>query len=108
MLRRSRPQRNLVAGLLKFELGDLVLVALGGKERGFVDDIGQLRAGITGRAARDEAEIDRFGDFHVAGVDMQNLFATAHVGQVDAHFTIETAGTKQRGIEHVLTVWSRR
>ncbi len=95
---------HLVAGFLELGLRDFVLVALGGEERGFVDDVGQFRAGVTGRAAGDEAEIDRLGDLHVAGVDMENLFATADVGQVDAHFAVETARAQQRGIEHVLAV----
>jgi len=59
-------------------------------------DVGQFRAGIAGRAAGDEAEIDRLGDLHVAGMDVQNLFASADIGQVHAHFAVEAARAQQR------------
>ena len=73
-------------------------------KRGFVDDVRQFGAGITGRAARDHLKIDAFRELHFLGMDAQNFFAAFHVGQIDRDLAIETTGTQQRGIEHIGTV----
>ena len=106
-LRRSLPQRTLSrassssASVIAFE------AAARREQRGFVDHIGQFRAGITGRAARDDGEIDAFGQLHVLGMNPQNFLAASHVGQIDRDLAIETARTQQRRIEHVGPVGRR-
>ena len=44
---------------------------------------------------------------HVAGMNLQNLLATAHVGEIHPHFAIEAPRAQQRGVEHVLAVGGR-
>ena len=77
------------------------------EERGFVDDIGQLRAGVTGRAARNDRKIDAFGQLHFLGMHAQNFFAAFHVGKIDGDLAIETARAQQRRIEHIGPVGRR-
>ena len=92
-----------------FELGkrDSLEAAARREQRGFVDHIGQFRAGVTGRAARDDGEIDAFGQLHFLGMHPQDFFAAFHVGQIDGDLAIETARAQQRRIEHVGPVGGR-
>ena len=68
---------------------------------GLVDDVGQFRPGITRRTPRHGVHFDAFRNFHALGVDLQNLFASFHVGKRDGHLPVESARTQQRGVEHV-------
>ena len=76
-------------------------------KRGFVDDVRQLGAGVTGRAARDDVQVDAFGELHLLGMDAEDFFAAFHVGQIDGDLAIETARAQQRGIENVRAVRRR-
>ena len=70
-------------------------------KRRFVNHVGEFRAGITGRAARDHREIDALRQFHFLGVHPQNFFATFYVRQIDRDLAIETSRTQQRRIENI-------
>ena len=98
---------DFVAGLFKLELADAFLVCARRKQRRFVQKIGEFRAGITGRAARDDGQIHSRRELHILRVNFQNAFATAHVRQIHRDLAIKTSGPQQRGIQHVRTVRRR-
>ncbi len=60
---------DLVAGLFEFDHADGFLVGAGGQQRGLVQQVGQLGAGITRGAAGDDRQIHGGIEFHVLGVD---------------------------------------
>ncbi len=80
-LRRSLPQRTLSRASSSSAQRDSFQAATRGEQRGFVDHIGQLRAGVTRRAARDDGKVDAFGQLHFLGMNAQDFFAALHVGQ---------------------------
>ena len=110
-LMRRRARRvsvaYFVAGFLEFLLRDLVLVVLGSEERGFIDDVGQLRARVTGSAAGDDIQARRRIQFHIARVDFQNRLASANIRPSNHNPAIETARPQQRRIQHVRTIGRR-
>src|SRR5205085_9535817 len=69
-----------------------------------IDDVRELRAGITGRATRDHCEIDAFGQLHFLRVHAQNFFASCQSWQIDSDLAIETARSQQGGVEHIRAV----
>ena len=107
MLRRSRPQRTLSRASSSSAMPTDFLFSARGEQRGFVQKIRQFRAGITGRAARDDGQIHVRLQFHVLGVNLQNGFAPAHVRQIDRDLAVKTAGPQQRRIKHVRAVGRR-
>ena len=100
-LRRSLPQRTLSRASSSSAKRDAFQSAARREQSGFVDDVGQFRAGITGRAAGDDGEIDAFGELHFLGMDPQDFFAAFHVRQIDRDLAIETARAQQRRIENI-------
>src|SRR2546425_1174330 len=63
-------------------------------QRRFVDPVRELRAGITGRAARDDGEIDILADLHFLRVSLKNFLAAFHVGKIDRDLPIEAPWTQ--------------
>ena len=68
-------------------------------QRGFVDDIGKLRAGSAGGHARDRMEIHILRRLDLAGVDFQNGLTSGEVRQLDRHAAVKAAGARERGVE---------
>ena len=92
---------DLDAGFLQFDHADGFFAHARGQQGGFVQKVGQIGAGIAGGAAGDDFQIDRGVQLHVAGVDFQNGFAPAHVGQADHDLAVKTARPQQGRVEHV-------
>ena len=88
-------------------VGDQLLVAAGGEQRGLVEHVGQVGAGEAGRTAGDAQQVDVLGDRLAAGVDLEDLVAAVEVGGVDTDLAVEAARAQQRGVEHVGTVGGR-
>ena len=86
---------------------DDLLVVARGVERRFVDEVREVGAGEADGAARQDLDVDIVGQRNLAGVHGEDAFAAAHVGTIDDHAAIETAGAQQRRIEHVGTVGRR-
>ena len=93
--------QDLVARILEFGARDDALAAAGGEQSRFIDEVHQVRAGKSRRAARHDLEIDVGRQRHLAHVNFQNLFAADHVRVRHNHLTVEAAGAQQRRIEHV-------
>src|SRR5580698_2118040 len=70
-------------------------------------DLGSLAATRENRSARRQnREIDGVGERNRAGVNSQNLFASAHIGTTDHYATIKTSGAEQGRIKHIGPVGS--
>ena len=98
---------HLVLGVLELRLRDHALVAARGHQGSFVDQVRQIGTGETGRTARDGFQIHVGRQRHLAHVNFQNLFAADNVRIRHDDLTIETAGTQQRGVQHVRPVGGR-
>ena len=95
---------DLVLGALELVHGYGALVGARGEQRRFVHQVGEIRAGESGRAARDVCGLHVFAQRNLAHVHAQDLLAAAHVGQRHHDLAVEAARTQQRRIEHVGTV----
>ena len=60
---------DLVLRVLEVDHLDFLLVVARGVQRGLVDEVGEVGAGESRRAARDDAEVDVLGERDVARVD---------------------------------------
>ena len=86
---------------------DRRLVAPRRQQRRLVDQIGEIGAGKAGRARGDDPEVDVLRGLDLAHVDLEDLFAAAHVRLVDEHLPVEPPGPHQRRIEHFGPVGGR-
>ena len=98
---------DLVLGLLELGLGHHALVAARGGQGGLVDEVHQVGAGETGRAAGDGLQVDIRRQRHLADVNLEDLFAADDIRIRHHHLAVEAAGAQQRRIEHVGTVGRR-
>ena len=95
---------DLVLGLLELGHRDQALVLPRRQKGGLVDQVGEIRAGKTGGAARDHLCIHIGGQRHLFHVDLEDHFAAQHIGVRHNDLAVETAGPQQCGIQHVGTV----
>ncbi|KAF5037560.1 hypothetical protein DSECCO2_563310 [anaerobic digester metagenome] len=95
---------DLVLGLFEVEHGDLVLAQLSGMQGSLVDQVLQVRAGKTGRAAGQDIEVDFGGQGGLARVHLEDALAALEVGVGDHNLTVEAARTQQGRVEDVGTV----
>lgn len=95
---------DLVLGVLELAMGDHALTAAGCQQRRLVDEVHQVRARETGRAAGEDLEIDIRRHRHLADMDAQDLLAAGDVRVRNDDLAVEAARTQQRGVEHVGTV----
>jgi hypothetical protein len=77
------------------------LLARAANKRRLVDEVRQIRAGESRRAARDERGLHIIRQRHAAHMHAQNLLAAAHIRQRHDHLAVEPAGPQQRRIEHI-------
>ena len=78
-----------------------------GQQRGFVDQIRQIRADKARRDRGDLPQIDRFVQLDVLDVDLEDRFPPANVGPVDQDLPVETAGPQQRLVQRFRPVGRR-
>src|SRR5579863_1775242 len=76
---------DLVLGLLEFVHANDALVGARGEQRRLVDEVGEIRAGESRGAARDERRLHVVGERHAPHVHAQDLLAATHVGQRHYH-----------------------
>ena len=98
---------DLVLGLFEVVVIDQLLVSPGGKQRGLVNQVGQICAGEPGRRPCNHARLDVRGQRYRAHMHFENLLATTNIGQRNHHLTVKPARTQQRGIQHIRTVGCR-
>ena len=95
---------HLVTGFFEFAHGDGLEPFSCGEKRGFVKNIRQFRAGVSGRATGEHGEVYAFGDFHLFGMHFEDFFAALHIGQCHGDLTVEAAWTQERGVEDIRAV----
>ena len=95
---------DLVLGVLEMIHGHVARIAARGEQRGFVDQVGEIRARKPRRAARDQGRIDVRRQRHLAHVHLEDLFAPAQIRQRHHDLAIEAARSQQRRIEHVRAI----
>jgi len=93
--------QDLVLGHLKIAHHDALATVARSVQGGLVDQVGQLRAGESRRAAGDDLQVHVGADGDLAGVHPQDAQPAADVGQVDDDLAVEPAGPEQRRIEHI-------
>ena len=95
---------DLVLGLLHILHIDQALVGPCRKQRGLVDQVGEISPGKARRAARDDRWFDTVVQRHLPHMDLEYLLPAQDIGQADDHLAVETPRTQQRRIEDVRAV----
>src|SRR6185437_4275992 len=73
----------------------------GGDQRGLVADVGDVRAGKTGRLFGQLMDIQLAGDLDGFQMDLEDGFAAFQIGFVNGDLAVETAGTQQGSVQYV-------
>ena len=92
---------DAVYGLLHLGHVDLVLVVAGRKERGLVDEVGQVGAREPRGPPGERADLHVWAQGLAAGVDPEDLLPPGKVWPVDHDLPVETAWPEERGVEDV-------
>ena len=74
------------------------------KQRGLVDQVGQIRTTKSWRATGNNTRIDLVANRDLAHVDFQNVLATTDVGQAHGNLAVKAPRTQKRAVQHVWTV----
>ena len=98
---------DFIAGFLQLRHADGFFVHASGQQRRLVEKVGQLGAGITGCASRDDAQVRGRFQLHILGVNLENGLATSNVRQIDGDLAVETTRPQQCRIEHIRPVCGR-
>src|SRR4051812_8987158 len=90
------PPANLVARFFQFNDADFADFLLRTQNSGFINDIGQLRAGhASGGLSEDvQSQFGRF-DWCFAAVRLENRTTTLGVRERNKNFAIKTAGAEE-------------
>ena len=96
-----RAHQHLVAGLIQIVRVDGRAAGARGQQRRFVHQVGEVRAGKPGRAARHGVQVHVRTGRHLAGVNREDRLAPAQVGVGDGHLPVEPAGPHQGLVEDV-------
>ena len=85
---------NFVTGLLKFFHAHHTAITASGKQRRFIDQVGQIGTGEARRATSDDTQLYAVINRYFARVNFKNLFATANIRQADIDLAIKSAWTQ--------------
>ena len=80
---------------------DHATVGTRGEQRRLVDQVGEVRTGEARRATRDDRHVHIVSDRHLARMHLEDLLATADVGQRHHHLAVEAARAQQSRVEDV-------
>ena len=98
-MRFFQPRDHALDCIVEVGHRDGVGAAARRQQRSFVDEIGQIGAGESGRQGRDRLGIYAGRKLHLRHVHFQNCAASLLVGAIDQHLAVEAAGAQQRRIE---------
>ena len=95
---------DLVLGVL--ELGHVhdFLIAARGEERRFINEVREIGSREARGRFRESRDFDVWTHGNLAEMNLEDPFASPHVGTIDDNPAVEAARTKERRIEHVGTV----
>ena len=99
-----RADKNLIQRLVEAVLRDGVQVAARCQQRSLVDQVGEISAYHARCAASDGNQIDIFGQWHIARVNLQDCQAAVPVGTFYCDAAVKAARTQQGFIESVRPV----
>ncbi len=95
------PHQHFIFGRLEVGHDDVLAVPAGGEQSRFVHEVRQIGARESRRPARQDRDIYVFGQRDLLGVDLQDAFTPADVGQRHHHAPVEAARSQQRRVEHI-------
>ena len=98
------PHHDLVLGALELLHADQPPARPSGEERRLVHEVGEVRAGETGRTPSQGRGIDIVGNGHLSAVNLKDLLPASNIGEGHHHLAIEAARAQQRRVEHVRAV----
>src|SRR5262249_45105549 len=96
--------QDLVLGQFEVVHQNRLTIVACGVECGFIDHVRQLGAGEARCAAGQDRQIHIVRQGNLAGMDGENLFASATVRQRNHYAAIEASRAQQGGIKNVRTV----
>ena len=99
--------QHLVLGRLELGHGHHAPANAGGQKRRLVDQVGEIGARESRRAARDHARVHVGRQRHLFHVNLENLLAAQDVRVRHHDLAVEAAGAQQRRIQHVRPVGRR-
>jgi len=99
-----RPGDDALHCLLEFAHADGLLVAAGGQDRGFIDQIFDVRTGEARRELGQRLQVDVGGQGLALGMNAEDRLAAFDVGPVEHDLAVKATGAQQRRIEHVRPV----
>ena len=103
-LRTCHHPLNRIADLV---VADLSQLAAGRQDCCFIEQIGEIRTGVTGGATGDLVQVNVLGQRLAAGMNVEDLQSAGVIGAVDGDLAIKTTRTHQRSIENIRAVGSR-
>ena len=98
---------DLVSRFFHIHLLDILRSAARCQQGGFIDEVGQIGTGKTGRTTCRKLEIDFVGESDIAGVNPEDLFAAFESREVYNHLPVKPAGPQQGRVEHIGPVGGR-
>ena len=102
-----RAHRDLVDAFIELEIADELLSCTRRQNRGLVEEIRKVCAREAARHARENLEVYVGRKRLIARMDLQNLFTTLNIWQIDIDLTVKSARTEKGVIENVCTVGGR-
>ena len=102
-----RAHQDLVLGQFEVEHHDYFAILPRGVQRSLIHQVGQIGAGQTRRAASQYRKVHIVAQRNLLRVHPQDRFAARYIGTSHHHAAVETAGAKQRRIQHVGAVGRR-
>ena len=102
-----RPRDDRLYALLQIRLFDRTAPHTHSAQRGFVDDIRQIRAGRARGRAGDRGEVDMPAHDDVLGMYLEDGNAPLQVGQLHRDTPVKTARTQQRRVKRLRPVGRR-
>ena len=93
-----------VDGLVEVQHVNGGLVLSSREQRRFVDQVGEVGAGESGRPCGHDPQVDLRRQLDLLGVDAEDLLAPFHIGLVHEDLTVEAARTKESRVEDLRAV----
>ena len=97
-------ENDLIPGLLVIGHGDGLPFVAGGKERRFIDQVGQVGTGGAGGCLCNPLKIDVITAFNLLRMDAENVKSFLDVRKIDDDLPVEASRTKQCRIENIRAV----
>src|SRR6185437_4483771 len=92
------PQDDLVERVHEIGHGNLASTTACRQDRGFVNQVGQIRARESGCLTRENLEVHVRAYWLSSTMDAENLHPARAIRQADRHLPIEAARAQERGV----------